>query len=328
MAIEFQCPYCTAMIRVGDEAAGKRGKCPKCETTLMVPRPEAPGDVPGPVDGIDQSADDEIVIPELAPEIQIGPQASVTSRVRRRRMKQGGLLFPLVCGGLLLLAITAVWFLNDPSRFRGSLTGELTAMIAEPESLEPRTIDGELVSGAADTFTDLVESLAERPGRIRSNTMLVTFGAADGRVSVRVEPGSGFRLVRVSLAAAPGLREFVASESSRLDRLRRKDLATHLEKLLAEWQTARDNDEPFDRWPSYRDTLGLATMVGGVGHHAIAVTGRQELRCLFEGDGALYFLVPVKLNRFQLTGRRRSDGSVPFPAEYQVRVVAADGRDP
>jgi predicted Zn finger-like uncharacterized protein len=106
MAIEFQCPYCTAMIRVGDDAAGKRGKCPKCATTLMVPRPQAPGSATGPVDGIDQSPDDDIVIPELVPEIQTGPQASVTSRVRRRRRKQGGLLFPLVCGGVLLLGLT------------------------------------------------------------------------------------------------------------------------------------------------------------------------------------------------------------------------------
>ena len=48
MAIQFNCPYCTAPIRVGDEAAGKVGKCPKCATKLRVPapvveRPEAAG---------------------------------------------------------------------------------------------------------------------------------------------------------------------------------------------------------------------------------------------------------------------------------------------
>ena len=39
MAIEFDCPYCTAAIRVNDTAAGKRGACPKCGTSLIVPRP-------------------------------------------------------------------------------------------------------------------------------------------------------------------------------------------------------------------------------------------------------------------------------------------------
>lgn len=328
MAIEFQCPYCTVMIRVGDDAAGKRGTCPKCETALVVPVLAAPDAATSSAEPVGPTDGGDIVIPELAPEFSTGPQASVASRVRRRRKTQGGLLFPLACGGLLLLAITVVWFLNDPSRFQGSLTGELTATIVESGSLEIRVIDRGLVSGAADTYAALAESLANRPGRVRSSVMLVTFGESDGQVSVRVEPGEGFRLVRVSLSAAPGLRDFIESEGPRLDRLRRDDLATHFSKLLAEWQTARDDDEAFDRWLSYRDTVGLATMVGGVGHHTIAVTGRQKLRCLFEGHGALYFLVPLKLNRFRLTGRRRSDGSVPFPAEYQISVVGVDGQGP
>lgn len=42
MAIEFNCPYCTAAIRVADNAAGKVGRCPKCETRLRVPSPQPP----------------------------------------------------------------------------------------------------------------------------------------------------------------------------------------------------------------------------------------------------------------------------------------------
>ncbi|MCA9062167.1 MAG: hypothetical protein KDA96_03890 [Planctomycetaceae bacterium] len=37
MAIEFQCPYCTATIRVADQYAGRKGQCPKCQTKLLVP---------------------------------------------------------------------------------------------------------------------------------------------------------------------------------------------------------------------------------------------------------------------------------------------------
>lgn len=37
MSIEFNCPYCTATVRVADAAAGKVGRCPKCETRLRVP---------------------------------------------------------------------------------------------------------------------------------------------------------------------------------------------------------------------------------------------------------------------------------------------------
>lgn len=38
--IEFKCSKCDKNLRVGDEAAGKRGKCPECGATLLVPQPE------------------------------------------------------------------------------------------------------------------------------------------------------------------------------------------------------------------------------------------------------------------------------------------------
>ena len=319
MAIEFDCPYCTAAIRIGDDAAGKQGVCPKCGTTLVVPRPGGSGpDKADPSPATAASAED--VVPDVVPEFRSRPEASLSSRVRRRRRKRGGLGFPLVCGGVLLLAITAAWFLNDPTRFRGSLAGELTASYAGAEVLVPRSIDPELVAARSETYSALVESLRERPGRVRSNVMIVAFVESAGRMEVRVEPAEEYRLVRVALGQSEGLRAFVESQSGRLESLRREDLAGSLGELLTEWQAARDADEAFEGWTGYREAIGLTALVGGLGHHAVARTGRQDLRCLYEAGGALYFLVPASLGEFRLSGRRRADGSVPFPAEFTVRI--------
>ena len=38
MAIEFNCPYCSAMIRVPDNAGGGKGKCPRCARRITVPK--------------------------------------------------------------------------------------------------------------------------------------------------------------------------------------------------------------------------------------------------------------------------------------------------
>lgn len=46
MAIEFQCPSCTATVRVPDSAAGKKGSCPACKAKLIVPNLE--DDAPAP----------------------------------------------------------------------------------------------------------------------------------------------------------------------------------------------------------------------------------------------------------------------------------------
>ncbi|MCH2591051.1 MAG: hypothetical protein MK004_21460 [Planctomycetales bacterium] len=323
MAIEFDCPYCTAAIRVNDTAAGKRGACPKCGTSLIVPRPAeiVPEVVESPA-GSAHPEPDVIpdVVPDMVPEFQSRPQASVSSRVRRRRHRRGGLVFPLACGGLLLLAITVAWFLNDPTRFQGSLVGELTASDAGTEVLVPRSIDPDLAERHAELYAELIESLKEGTGRVRSNVMVVVFDESEGKLAVGIEPSQEYRLVRVALGQSEALGRFVESQSSRLDGLRRDDLAEELGKLVFAWHAARTADEPFDGWTSFRESVGLAALVGGVGHHATAQTGRQNLPCLYEAGGALFFLVPATLDEFRLIGRRRADGSMPFPADFRVRI--------
>ena len=37
MAIEFGCPSCQNLVRVADGAAGKKGKCPHCQTIVQIP---------------------------------------------------------------------------------------------------------------------------------------------------------------------------------------------------------------------------------------------------------------------------------------------------
>ncbi len=52
MAIEFNCPYCSAMIRVPDSAGGGKGKCPRCARRITVPKvsTKSAPKVPGPDD--------------------------------------------------------------------------------------------------------------------------------------------------------------------------------------------------------------------------------------------------------------------------------------
>ena len=69
MAIEFNCPYCTAPIRVPDTYSGKKGSCPKCATKLLVP------DV-GPQAAPPQAAPPQVAPPQAAPPQAAPPQAA------------------------------------------------------------------------------------------------------------------------------------------------------------------------------------------------------------------------------------------------------------
>jgi hypothetical protein len=41
MAIEFHCNHCGRLVRAPDEAGGKKGKCPTCQSILWVPMPDS-----------------------------------------------------------------------------------------------------------------------------------------------------------------------------------------------------------------------------------------------------------------------------------------------
>ena len=59
--IRFACPGCNATFSVGDEKAGKTGKCPKCQSQFVIPEAEggpAPSSPPPPPPPV--SDDDEI----------------------------------------------------------------------------------------------------------------------------------------------------------------------------------------------------------------------------------------------------------------------------
>jgi len=46
MAIEFQCKHCGKQIEAPAKLAGKRGKCPKCRNTVVIPESEPEDDGP------------------------------------------------------------------------------------------------------------------------------------------------------------------------------------------------------------------------------------------------------------------------------------------
>ena len=41
MAIEFHCNHCGRLVKAPDEAGGKKGKCPTCQSILWVPMPDS-----------------------------------------------------------------------------------------------------------------------------------------------------------------------------------------------------------------------------------------------------------------------------------------------
>ncbi len=125
MAISCKCP-CGRTLRVKDDFAGRRVRCPNCSSILTIPEPETEyvaGDVvfaetPGDVEKEPESKESEVPAPPTVvdrPLIRAPRLAKKrrSSSKRKRERQSWGLPIVLeqhVIGGLLMIVIAIVWF--------------------------------------------------------------------------------------------------------------------------------------------------------------------------------------------------------------------------
>ena len=153
MAIEFNCPYCTATIRVPDPYAGKQGRCPKCDTRLVVPMVAGPGStapVASPTEATRLPTPEPSQLPvsgnavHSAPpteEFTIKPTAPVlaTSRRRRgrRRPSRALVIGVPVIGFLVLLGIIFYSVISGLPDLKGQLPARRLAVSSLPRVTIP-----------------------------------------------------------------------------------------------------------------------------------------------------------------------------------------------
>jgi phage FluMu protein Com len=73
MTIRYTCTGCESVLKIKDEKAGTKGKCPKCKAEFLVPQPEAEESAEAAVSSADEPIDepvDSVDMPiELTPEV-------------------------------------------------------------------------------------------------------------------------------------------------------------------------------------------------------------------------------------------------------------------
>ena len=62
MSIDIHCPQCEKLIRAPDNAGGKYGKCPYCETKVYIPALDEGGEIPlAPLDEEEERRERELI---------------------------------------------------------------------------------------------------------------------------------------------------------------------------------------------------------------------------------------------------------------------------
>lgn len=354
MAIQFNCPYCTATIRVPDSAMGKKGTCPKCGTKVLVPHvdiPPPPGTSDSSMEGVAANKapafgsgppersetgtetsreystpwpaappPDESVPAPFDPNLPAGDLfVSRPPLPLRRRRKRSGIVVPLLFIGLLLACAGYFYW-----QYRPRLEGELPASPGSDESFDPVVVGRGMIPLSDETLDAGLERLGHEPVRLASELMTVEFEGTDAGIRVTLSPGPASRFYSVDVSRSAALQSFTTRHEDEWNQRRREELAQSAAEMLAAY--AEDGGDAAGKAIDYRDSVGLNALRGGLGYHVEAVAAGRIYACVYERDGKLFFPLPADTREFKIRGRTLPDGQTPFPGEFVARVSTKEIR--
>lgn len=335
MAIEFNCPYCTATIRVPDMYAGKQGKCPKCDTRLLVPNVPLPN----------QQGSANPALPTSQPAIPtgaqgqtpIGPEVPLTdtetgfvvrpvttsvvkSRRRQARRRPSRALvigLPVICF-LILFAVIAITLTSNLPKLQGELSGRPLEGMMLPKSV----IAWSDIGLTDDDRRSLQNALSTQPETLTSQIIVCRLSADDDGIVVTLSAQPESRWIAVDVSAEKPLAIWRRKEGVPLNRQRLDELsATAVSYAGDKLQKINGVQLAIDA-VAIRDKLALNAAGGPLSYAVQAVAGSTIYPCAAEDpDGTLYFCLPTSIQSFVVKGRKLAGGEIGFTGEYTVTIA-------
>lgn len=243
--------------------------------------------------------------------------SSIAARVRRRsKGKKSGLWFPMLCGVALVGGIAWMYFQQMPS-----LNGDRVAAFIKNEALKPRIVDKNIIDVPDDIRSRVLDHFSENRERVKSDVLETQFSANDAGLEVQILTGSQTRFVR--FAIDDDLRSWYDENYDQLESPRARLLKKSLVAFINDWDVAIRNQQGVEDIILYRDSVGLAASVDGLGFNVSAKVDQLLYPCVYEDDGFLYFPLPPSTKKFKIVGTHTNGKKSRFPGEYNVTVKAA-----
>lgn len=336
MAILFNCPYCTASVKVPDSAAGKLGECPKCATKIRIPAVEIPPAATTPPVPPPQPIPQYAAQPYPAPDPTAAPESFDFSRLDtatpkteapRRTVvvkKPGGsgrTVGIVVMLALVVLAGVAGWliFQNQPI---------YTAAVAGTHAPS-----GQGISVSVPWATLNVEQSRQPPvvdyfkrhqTAILSNILKIEIAASINGLEIRAVPLEGTEIVGVDPYANPDIKKFILAGEPAWDATRRQVLAQFGKDLCDNVLDAQLKGGKVSNISDYRDVVALNSLVRGLGRHVLAASDQKLYPCIFEDkEGKLYFVVPIGTRDLVVTEKTFEGQPHVLPSGFRLDVSVA-----
>jgi hypothetical protein len=245
-----------------------------------------------------------------------------------RRSNRATLVLPLACVGVL--AAIAAWLLHNPEP---KLEGTLKGARLTDNDFGPFRVDNSFLGIPIRDVQPVLDNLESEPIRAVSPILVLEFQGSPGGINVFIRAGDGLEFYRVDPRQDRFLAKYLHREKERLETARINELTRSVPAFLKALQDRPEGERDLAGLAEFRNSVGLASIRHGFGLHVQAVIGRQSYPCVHEdGEGRLYFSLPVDTREFEITGRgspgrdskgKDSETDAAFPGRYKV-VIAGE----
>ena len=343
MSIEFNCPYCTAAIRVPDTASGKRGTCPKCGTKLQVPVVEIPDNQPAATAtglqhanvAADQDGESPPIIdpsestlpPEISGDIPristSAPRTRTNKRSRKirrgknrgRKRNAGFLIVGSLVAVALLVSVLLFVLYEPPAKLEGNLTGSRITSV----NIAPGVLVANDVNASAVQFAQAVQALQNEPLVLISELVRTEIRGKNNTIEVDISMTSSADFVAVQLTDSV-LQQYVSSNALVFGKQRLSQLRKSATQLVIE--LSRDGNRRLTNPAGLRNTVALNLLRDGFGFVVDGAAGKRLCPCVYESANQIWFAVPAGTTSFEIRGRTIAELGQQFPGRYQVAVQA------
>lgn len=219
----------------------------------------------------------------------------------------------MLCGVALVGGMAWMYLQQMPS-----LNGDRVASFIKNEALKPRIVDKNMIDVPDDVRSRVLDHFSEDRERVKSQVVETQFSANDSGLEVQILTGSDTRFVRFPID--DDLRQWYDENYDQLESPRARLLKKSLVAFIKDWDVAIRNQQGVEDILLYRDSVGLAASVDGLGFNVSAKVDQILYPCVYEDDGFLYFPLPPSTKKFKIVGVRTNGKKSQFPGEYNVTI--------
>jgi len=320
--IQFECPHCSAILRVPDTAMGQRGTCPKCKKSLLVPSldeltaqrpapeesqpttaPAVPNQSVSATDDTDSAPADSgpdswlasnppANTPPKSSAEAVGELMSALSSEPTRRSEEDPLISVTRRSKRRNQSslVTAIFFLLLAAGLgvglyvwmQPKMQGELTAERVSGELLKPTVLSPQTL-GHGDAFRQFLKTHADDRININSQLLRTSLEPTQAGLQVEVSPAGGCDLYRVNVLQNKALQQYHLENYGQLEKQRLAQIQDAAGELFAQIEQAEDVLRGNPaNLLQYRDRLILPAGVDALGFRLAAYVESTLYPCIWQ----------------------------------------------